>query len=130
MQAQPEICRQMQETDSRHSSHALSAEKAEIWGADNTSAQEPNSDNVDKGKRDGQMEPENPSQELGEQQPPQRPFSIFSPSERRFIIMIASLAAVFSPLSANIYFPALNTLSEDLHVSASKINLTITTYLV
>lgn len=43
---------------------------------------------------------------------------------------MASLAALFSPLSANIYYPALNTLSEDLHESLSNINLTITTYLV
>lgn len=128
MQAQLETRGQMQEKNSRNSSDALSAEKAEIGEAENTSAQEKkqerNSENVDEDKANGQTEPEN------QQQPPQPPFSVFSPSERRFIIMIASLAAVFSPLSANIYFPALNTLSEDLRVSVSKINLTITTYLV
>ncbi len=134
MQAQSEARGHMQGMESRNSSDALSAEKAEVGESEDTSAQEkkqePNSDNVVKEKPDGQTEPGNPSQVQQEQQPPEPPFSIFSPSERGFIVMLASLAALFSPLSANIYYPALNTLSEDLHVSLSKINLTITTYLV
>ncbi|KAL8832096.1 MAG: hypothetical protein Q9191_000475 [Dirinaria sp. TL-2023a] len=69
--------------------------------------------------------------QIGQQAPdPEPPFSIFSARESNFIVAIASLAALFSPLTANIYYPALNTLSTDLHVSLSKINLTITTYLV
>lgn len=76
------------------------------------------------------IKPENPGQEQDKQQPPEPPFSIFTPRERRFIVVMASLAALFSPLAANIYYPALNTLSKDLHESLSKINLTITTYLV
>ena len=75
------------------------------------------------------MKPESLRQEE-EQQPPEPPFYIFTSNERRFIVVMASLAALFSPLSANIYYPALNTLSEELHQSLSKINLTITTYLV
>lgn len=61
---------------------------------------------------------------------PEPPFSIFSRSEKTFIVIIASLAALFSPLSANIYYPALNILAKDLNVSNSLINLTITSYLV
>jgi hypothetical protein len=56
--------------------------------------------------------------------------SIFSPNNKKFIILTASTAAFFSPLSSNIYLPALNLLARDLHVSDSKINLTVTTYLV
>lgn len=58
------------------------------------------------------------------------PYSIFSRGQKNFVVVIASLAALFSPLTDNIYYPALNTLSEDLHESLSNINLTITTYLV
>ncbi len=134
MQAQSETRGQRQEIDSPNSSEALRSEKNEAVESEDASAQEkkqkPNSENVDEDKADSQTEPGNPSQEQEEQQPPEPPFSIFSPSERRFIVSVASLAALFSPLSANIYYPALNTLSEDLHVSLSKINLTITTYLV
>ncbi|KAI9829317.1 MAG: hypothetical protein M1819_006380 [Sarea resinae] len=56
--------------------------------------------------------------------------SVFTKNQKRCIILAASFAGFFSPLSANIYFPALNTLAKDLHVSSSKINLTVTTYLI
>ena len=58
------------------------------------------------------------------------PFSVFSRGEKTFLVVMASLAALFSPLSANIYYPALNVLATDLNVSNSLINLTITSYLV
>lgn len=56
--------------------------------------------------------------------------SVFSSGQKKFIVLMASIASFFSPLSANIYFPALNTLAHDLQVSNSRINLTVTTYLV
>ena len=43
---------------------------------------------------------------------------------------MVAFAGFFSPLSANIYFPALNTLARDFNVSAAGINLTITTYMI
>lgn len=79
---------------------------------------------------DGQAESKQQNPVQGERQIQEPPFSTFGTGEKRFIVAIASLAALFSPLSANIYYPALNTLSTDLHVSLSDINLTITTYLV
>ena len=131
MQAQLDTRAQMQETESRKSSVALNADKAKIEESQGTSAQEKqdesNSEIVGKDEANGQTEPEKASQE---QQPPEPPFSIFTSKERNFVVVMASLAALFSPLSANIYFPALNTLSEDLHESSTNINLTITTYLV
>lgn len=56
--------------------------------------------------------------------------SVFSSGQKKIIVLMASIASFFSPLSANIYFPALNTLAHDLQVSNSRINLTVTTYLV
>jgi hypothetical protein len=77
------------------------------------------------------------------------PHSIFKGYQITFIVSLASLAALFSPLTvsflpdllcldvkltdtikANIYYPALNILAEDLHVSNTLINLSITTYMV
>lgn len=58
------------------------------------------------------------------------PFSVWSRNEKKFIILTASAAAFFSPVSAHIYYPALNRISEDLNVSSSLINLSITTYMV
>ena len=57
-------------------------------------------------------------------------YSSFSNRQKKYIIVTAALASTFSPISANIYFPALNSVAKDLHVSASLINLTVTTYLV
>ena len=60
----------------------------------------------------------------------QEVYSIFNRTEKIFIIMIAAWAAFFSPVSANIYFPALGVLADDLQVSSTLINLTITSYMV
>lgn len=57
-------------------------------------------------------------------------YSVFKRNERRFIVFMASWAGFFSPVSSQIYFPALNTLASDLHVSSSLINLTLTSYMV
>jgi len=56
--------------------------------------------------------------------------SIYTTNQKRAIVLAASIAAFFSPLSANIYLPALNTLAKDLSVSNTLITLTVTTYLV
>lgn len=58
------------------------------------------------------------------------PYSVFTPTQKRLIILAAAMASSFSPLSANIYYPALNSIAKDLGVSASQINLTIMTYMV
>ncbi|KAF9893653.1 hypothetical protein FE257_010965 [Aspergillus nanangensis] len=58
------------------------------------------------------------------------PYSIFTTNQKWLIILAAAIASTFSPLSANIYYPALNSIAADLHVSTSQVNLTITTYMV
>lgn len=57
-------------------------------------------------------------------------YSVFTVSQRRYIVFMASWAGFFSPVSSQIYFPALNTLAKDLHVSNSLINLTLMSYMV
>ncbi|KGO76012.1 Major facilitator superfamily domain, general substrate transporter [Penicillium italicum] len=61
--------------------------------------------------------------------PTTEPYSVFTLTQKRLIILTAALASSFSPLSANIYYPALNSIAKDLRVSSSQINLTITTYM-
>ncbi|KAL9471055.1 hypothetical protein ACSS6W_008996 [Trichoderma asperelloides] len=58
------------------------------------------------------------------------PWSIWSSKQRKLIILTASFASLLSPLSGQIYFPALDTIAKDLHVSNSLVNLSITTYLI
>ncbi|KAJ5825101.1 hypothetical protein N7447_007441 [Penicillium robsamsonii] len=57
-------------------------------------------------------------------------YSAFTVGQRRYIVFMASWAGFFSPVSSQIYFPALNTLAKDLHVSNSLINLTLTSYMI
>ena len=57
-------------------------------------------------------------------------YSVHTARQKKFILVAGSFAAFFSPVSSNIYFPALNTIAKDLHVSLSQINLTVTTYQV
>ncbi|KAK4121615.1 MFS general substrate transporter [Parathielavia appendiculata] len=58
------------------------------------------------------------------------PYSDFSKSTKRWIIAMAACASFVSPMTANIYFPALNPLAADLGVTVNLINLTLTTYMV
>ena len=46
------------------------------------------------------------------------------------IIILATFAAIFSPLSSFIFFPAVTAISRSLHVFIAKINLTITSYMI
>lgn len=62
--------------------------------------------------------------------PSGKKYSFFTTNEKRAIVFAAAAGAFFSPLSAQIYFPALETLSRDLHISITEVNLTVTTYMV
>ncbi|TDZ32369.1 Itaconate transport protein [Colletotrichum spinosum] len=53
------------------------------------------------------------------------------PSARKWVvIVIIGSAGLFSGLSSNIYFPSLEAISQDLHVSLEMVSLTITSYLI
>lgn len=58
------------------------------------------------------------------------PYSVYTVNQKRCIILAASLAGFFSPLSSSIYSPVLSTVASDLAVSNTEINLTVTTYMV
>ncbi|KAF3066510.1 Quinidine resistance protein 2 [Daldinia childiae] len=58
------------------------------------------------------------------------PYSIFSPSMIRWIVFMNCISAFISPITANIYFPAIPALSQDLGVTVAQINLTLTTYMI
>jgi multidrug resistance protein len=57
-------------------------------------------------------------------------YSAFTVGERLCIIIMTGLASFFSPLSGQIYFPAVPTIADYYHTSIGKINLTITTYMI
>ncbi|KAI9507806.1 MFS general substrate transporter [Russula earlei] len=57
-------------------------------------------------------------------------YNVFTHREKLLIVRIASLAALFSPLTANIYFPAIPVISREFHKSVELINLTVTMYMI
>jgi MFS family permease len=56
--------------------------------------------------------------------------SVFTKNQKWFIVFMASFGGLFSGLSANTYYPALNAVALDLGVTSSLINLTLTSYMV
>ena len=58
------------------------------------------------------------------------PYSIFSKTQKRYIVVIVALAGLFSPLSSFIYYPATKALADSLHTSIEAINLSITSYMI
>jgi MFS family permease len=57
-------------------------------------------------------------------------YSSLTRREKILVLCLASFAATFSPLSSFIFFPAIDDLSQALHVSVGRVNLTITSYLI
>jgi len=62
--------------------------------------------------------------------PDDKPYSIFTTRQKWTIVVIVSFAGMFSPLTANIYFPAIPVIANDFNKSVELINLTITMYMV
>ncbi|KAH8690282.1 putative MFS transporter [Talaromyces proteolyticus] len=58
------------------------------------------------------------------------PYCILPEREKVTLMILASFAAIISPMSSSIYFPAINNIAKDLNVSITLINLTVTTYLI
>ena len=50
--------------------------------------------------------------------------------QKRFIVIMIAMGSLFSPLSSNIYLPALNTLATDLDVSINSIDFTVTSFII
>lgn len=72
-----------------------------------------------------------PNQELQRSTSAGEPvYSTFSRNQKIFIAAMASMASFFSPFTAGIYFPAIGTLADHYHTTASKINLSVTTYMI
>ncbi|KAL1760343.1 major facilitator superfamily domain-containing protein [Schizophyllum commune] len=62
--------------------------------------------------------------------PEEEPPLPYTRRETWFIVLIIAVAGLFSPLPANIYFPAIPTLTGVFHKSTSDLNLTVTVYLI
>ncbi|KAI1057074.1 hypothetical protein LB507_002467 [Fusarium sp. FIESC RH6] len=77
-------------------------------------------------RQDSEQHPDSETEE--EQQ--DVPYSSFTTWQKRLIVLAAATTALFSPMTAQIYFPALPAIANDLNVTTSQINLTVTTYMI
>ncbi|KAF8585839.1 MFS general substrate transporter [Ramaria rubella] len=57
-------------------------------------------------------------------------YSVWNTRQKWFLIALAALAGLFSPLTANSYFPAIQTIADAFHTSVELINVTVTVYMV
>jgi hypothetical protein len=60
----------------------------------------------------------------------EEPYHVFSPRRKWMVIAMVGFAGVFSGISSNMYFPALDQIATTLNVSTNDVNLSITSYLV
>ncbi|KAJ1838930.1 hypothetical protein LPJ73_006920, partial [Coemansia sp. RSA 2703] len=58
------------------------------------------------------------------------PYSPFSARMRAMIVVITALTGLVSPLSANMYYPSIQTVRDDLHATQSSITWTVTAYVI
>lgn len=58
------------------------------------------------------------------------PYHILTKRQKWILVCLVSLAGTMSPLSSNIYFPAINTISQDLGIGQAQVALTITVYMI
>jgi hypothetical protein len=58
------------------------------------------------------------------------PYSIFEPAMKMWIIFLVSVSAIISPFAATTYYPALNLISDVMHVTPTLTNISVTTYMV
>ncbi|EXJ73450.1 uncharacterized protein A1O5_03210 [Cladophialophora psammophila CBS 110553] len=61
---------------------------------------------------------------------PAAPYHVLEKRQKRVIVYLISMAAFFSPLSSNIYLPAVDQIAKDLHVTVGAVLLSITVYMV
>ncbi len=78
----------------------------------------------------GEHDQKQESQPAGQNHDGDKPYSAFSQRQKIIIVLCATLGGLFSPFSSGIYYPALSTIADDLSVSISQVNLTITTYMI
>ncbi|KAK0198905.1 MFS general substrate transporter [Armillaria mellea] len=67
---------------------------------------------------------------LGAPQETEKPYSVYSTKEKWFIVALIAFAGLFSPLTANIYLPAIPVLTVDFNKSTELINITVTVYMI
>ncbi|KAI8940457.1 hypothetical protein NX059_004143 [Plenodomus lindquistii] len=58
------------------------------------------------------------------------PYSVFSQGMKIWIIFLVSVSALISPFGATTFLPALNVMSDVLHITPTQTNISVTTYMI
>lgn len=59
---------------------------------------------------------------------PESAYSTFSSRQKAWIVVLVALAGTFSPMSSFVFYPAIDAISKDLHVTVGLV--TVTTYMI
>ncbi|KAK3948001.1 major facilitator superfamily domain-containing protein [Pseudoneurospora amorphoporcata] len=62
-------------------------------------------------------------------QPSEPPYHVFTKKEKWLVTVIIAVSGLFSPLSSNIYFPALGAIANAIHTDIALVSLTVTIYM-
>ena len=79
--------------------------------------------------QDGDAEPHNGNLELS-RTVSGPPYTIFSHRAKMFIVASVSVSSLISPFGATTFYPAINVLADQLHVTPTLMNLALTTYMI
>ena len=121
------------ETNSDHASTAGDDYKPSIDRAKNDgSSKQPDMPDVAPEKVDKYQDPTtapiDEQHSTGDNTP--APYTIFTRHQKWMILTLITIAATFSGISANIYFPAIPAIASDLSVSEEDVTLTVTAYMI
>lgn len=61
---------------------------------------------------------------------PEPAYSTFSSRQKAWIVFLVALAGMFSPMSSFVFYPAIDAISKDLHVTVGLVNLAVTIYMI
>ncbi|KAK3355729.1 major facilitator superfamily domain-containing protein [Neurospora tetraspora] len=68
-------------------------------------------------------------EDINNSRPPEPPYHVFTKKEKWLVTVIIAVAGLFSPLSSNIYFPALGAIANAVHIDIALVSLTVTIYM-
>ncbi|KAK6333896.1 hypothetical protein TWF730_004079 [Orbilia blumenaviensis] len=60
----------------------------------------------------------------------EKPYSVFTLPQKKWIAFLLTLSAFFSPFSSTVYLPALLPIQQELGITTTQVNLSLTTYLI
>ncbi|KAK6509896.1 hypothetical protein TWF481_004624 [Arthrobotrys musiformis] len=71
-----------------------------------------------------------PTESVKDTPAPEKPYSVFSLAQKKWIVFLLTLSAFFSPFSSTVYLPALLPVQQELGITTTQVNLSLTTYLI